>query len=128
MKESFEVSRGLIMVGVEIFGTRASAKLGLALDTGATSTLIRPVHLQLIGCDPALASERVQVTTGSGVETTPRVSVSKISALGCTRDNFPVLAHTLPPSATVDGLLGLDFLRGGRLGLDFRSGIVDFEI
>jgi predicted aspartyl protease len=128
MKESFEVSHGLIMVSVEIFGAQAAAQLRLALDTGATTTLIRPIHLKTIGCDPALASQQVQVTTGSGVESIPKVSVARISALGCARENFPVLAHTLPPSATVDGLLGLDFLRGGRLQLDFRSGAVDFEI
>jgi hypothetical protein len=37
---------------------------------------------------------------------------------------FSVLAHTLPPSAGVDGLLGLDFLRGQVLTVDFRSGRV----
>jgi hypothetical protein len=40
--------------------------------------------------------------------------------------NFPVLGHTLPPSAGVDGLLGLDFLRGQSLTLDFRSGHLMF--
>ena len=93
----------------------------LALDTGATGTLVNPGPLLTVGYDPALASERVQVTTGSGVEFVPRLGVLKISALTCVRENFPVLAHTLPPSATVDGLLGLDFFRGGRLELDFQS-------
>jgi hypothetical protein len=32
-----------------------------------------------------------------------------------------VLSHTLPPSATIDGLLGLDFLRGKKLTIDFRQ-------
>ena len=32
--------------------------------------------------------------------------------------------HTLPPSASVDGLLGLDFFRGQILNLDFRTGVV----
>ncbi len=33
-----------------------------------------------------------------------------------------VLCHTLPPSATVDGLLGLDFFRGHQLTVDFQTG------
>ena len=41
--------------------------------------------------------------------------------------DFPVLAHTLPPSAGVDGLLGLDFVRGGRLTVDFRAGHVTLD-
>lgn len=41
-------------------------------------------------------------------------------------ENFPMLCHTLPPSATVDGLLGLDFFRGERFILDLHKGIIDF--
>ncbi len=37
-------------------------------------------------------------------------------------DPGQVSCHTLPPSAGVDGLLGLDFFRGERLTVDFRTG------
>jgi len=75
-----------------------------------------------VGIDPALSSERVQVTTGSGVEFAPQVNVDSITALGKTSADFPVISHTLPPSANVDGLLGLDFIRGQVLHIDCRSG------
>jgi hypothetical protein len=78
--------------------------------------------LVALGYDPALAPDRVQVTTGSGVEFVPRITLDQIMALGQKRASFPVLGHTLPPSAGVDGLLGLDFFRGQRLVLDFRVG------
>jgi predicted aspartyl protease len=80
--------------------------------------------LTTIGYDPSLVPDRTQVTTGSGVEYVPRVPASRIKALGQERTNFPVLAHTLPPSASIDGLLGLDFLRGQVLSIDFRQGQV----
>jgi hypothetical protein len=51
----------------------------------------------------------------------PCLPVNRINALGHDRINLSVLAHTLPPSAWVDGLLGLDFFRGLTLTLDFRS-------
>ncbi len=69
-------------------------------------------------------SDRVQVTTGSGVEFVPYVRLDKIRSLGKERLAFPVLGHTLPPSAGVDGLLGLDFFRDQSLTLDFRIGRV----
>ena len=75
-----------------------------------------------VGYDPAAALERTEVTTGSGVEFAAPVSVGTIVALGRERCNFPVLAHTLPPSAGVDGILGLDFLRGHILTIDFQNG------
>jgi len=52
------------------------------------------------------------MTTGSGVEYAPLLLVRRVEALGQGRTDFPVVAHTLPPSASVDGLLGLDFFRG----------------
>jgi predicted aspartyl protease len=96
--------------------------LRLALDTGATSTVVNVGMLVAVGYDPALAPDRVQVTTGSGVEFVPRLTLDKFVALGQERIDFPVLCHTLPPSAGVDGLLGLDFLRGQSLTIDFRNG------
>ncbi len=86
--------------------------LRLALDTGATGTLINMGMLVSIGYDPALVPDRIQVTTGSGIEFVPRITLSKIAALGQERVGFPVLCHTLPPSTGIDGILGLDFFRG----------------
>jgi len=118
----FDPRRGLIVVRAEAWGPSGSGILRLALDTGATSTLVNVGMLVAIGCDPALTTQRVQVTTGSRVEFAPRVVLQRISALGLERPGFPVLGHTLPPSASVDGLLGLDFLRGLNLAIDFRTG------
>ena len=69
----------------------------------------------------------VTMTTGSGILEVPEVTVSKLDALGQTRENVPILAHTLPPTATVDGVLGLDFLRGHVLNIDFRLGRLTLE-
>jgi predicted aspartyl protease len=119
---AFDPQRGLIVVRAELWGPSGSGVLQLALDTGATSTLVNVGMLVAIGYDPALIAERIQVTTGSGVEFAPRVVLQRVSALGQERLGFPVLGHTLPPSASVDGLLGLDFFRGLELTVDFRSG------
>ena len=122
MSSSFNPGRGLIVIGAELDGPSGSAILRLALDTGATSTLVNVAMLVAIGYDPALAADRVQVRTGSGVEFAPRIELKRLAALGQERFGFPVLGHTLPPSAGVDGLLGLDFFRGLRLTIDFRAG------
>ena len=122
MPFSFDPHQGLIIVRAELAGPTGSAVSRFALDTGATRTVVNAGMLVSIGYDPALVPDRFQVTTGSGSEFVPRLNLNKISALGrqCTR--FPVLCHTLPPSAGVDGLLGLDFLRGQTLTIDFQKG------
>ena len=120
MSYSFNPQRGLVVLQAELFGPSGSIVLRLALDTGATRTMINFAPLTANGYDRSLAPERVQVTTFSGVEYAPRISVSRIKTMGQERSHFPVLAHTLPPSASVDGLLGLDFLRGQIVNIDFE--------
>ena len=119
MSFSFDPQQGLIFVSAELWGPSGSAVLRLALDTGATFTVVNIGMLVALGYDPALIADRIQVTTGSGVEFVPRVPLNKIVALGQTHTDFPVLGHTLPPSTGVDGLLGLDFFRGWSLNIDF---------
>ena len=122
MNFDFDPLRSLVVVRAELWGPSGCGVLQLALDTGATSTLVNVGMLVAIGYDPALTAERVQITTGSGVEFAPRIVLQRVSALGQERLDFPVLGHTLPPSASVDGLLGLDFFRGLDLAIDFRAG------
>jgi predicted aspartyl protease len=122
MSFAFKPNQGLIVVRAELEGPTGSAILRLALDTGATSTLINVGMLVSIGYDPSLVPDRIQVTTGSGVEYLPRVVMRKITALGQERVMFPLLCHTLPSSAGIDGLLGLDFIRGNTVTIDFRAG------
>jgi aspartyl protease len=124
MSFPFEPQQGLIIIRAELWGPSGSAVLRLALDTGTTGTVVNVGMLVAVGYDPALVPDRIQMTTGSGVEFVPRVILDKLEALGQERAGFPVLGHTLPPSAGVDGLLGLDFFRGQSLTIDFRDGRV----
>lgn len=102
----FDPQQGLIVVPAELWGPSGSVVLRLALDTGATVTLVNIAMLVGVGYDPALAPTRVHLTTGSGVEYAPRVTLSRIRALGQERVDFGVVGHTLPPSAGVDGSVG----------------------
>ncbi len=75
-----------------IDGPSGRALLRLAFDTGATETVINVGMPVALGYDPALVPDRIQVTTGSGVEFAARVSLHTIIALGRERIGFPVLA------------------------------------
>jgi predicted aspartyl protease len=122
-----DTTASLIVVPVRLTGPTGDVIVRLALDTGATITMINGEALVLIGYDPATSSKRLRVTTGSGVEFVPRIAVDLVEALGQRCENVAVLCHTLPPSATVDGVLGLDFFKGKRLVLDFRAGEMSLD-
>ena len=127
MTFEFDPHANLILVSAKLFGPARTLRLRLALDTGATTTLINQSRLMRIGYDPASSPERVQITTGSNVEFVARLTLSRMKAFGQERADFPVLCHNLPPSASVDGLLGLDFFRGLNLNIDFRDGLITLQ-
>jgi predicted aspartyl protease len=122
MSTPFNPQDHLIGVAVRLFGPSRDFYARLALDTGASSTLVSKDILVLIGYDSDALPKTVKFTTGSGVEAAPRLAVDKIEALDQERLNFSVVAHNLPPTASVDGVLGLDFFRNHILTLDFQNG------
>jgi hypothetical protein len=76
----------------------------------------------LLGYDPDVATAHSDVATGSSAERVPTVVVDRIRALGKEQSGLGILCHTLPAEVSIDGLLGLDFLRDHRLVIDFRKG------
>ncbi len=118
----FDAGRGPILVSAEITKPARTMPLQLLLDTGATTTLVDRSVLLALGFDLDACSDLAKMTTGSAIELVPRIPLTRLSALGQHRFGFPVLAHTPPESARVYGLLGLDFLRGLELNLNFKTG------
>jgi hypothetical protein len=123
----FNANQGPILIKAELTGPARSSRLNLALDTAATTSLIDLAILTLLGFDPNQPLRRLQMATGSAVGIVPVFALTRLSALGQHRFVFPVIGHTLPPTTGVDGLLGLDFLRGQVLNIDFRSGQIDLS-
>lgn len=122
MEFAFDPSAPNIVVTVYVTGPRRVGELNLALDTGATRTVIRPHLLASLGIVPGANARRGRIRSATGGAAAPFVAVPHLLALGHKRDTFDVLAHDLPPTVTHDGLLGLDFLRGLVLKLDFARG------
>lgn len=119
----FNPTQGLIIFPLSIHGPNGNGVARLALDTGSTETTISRRALVAVGIDPAQMNKgHVPVITGNGVISVPLVKLDKLDALGQERADFIVQAHTLTPSLSIDGVLGLDFIRGGRLVVDFRTG------
>ena len=89
--------------------------------------MISARRLTEVGYDLDKPEEEIYITTGSGLIFVPKIKVEELTALGKTQKNFMVIAHDLPPTASVDGVLGLDFLRGNILKVDFKQGFIELE-
>jgi hypothetical protein len=66
------------------------------------------------------------ITTASRAERWSTFDV-RLAALGVAPLDIRVVGHTLPSGIPVDGLLGLDFLAGKRLTIDFRAQTIELD-
>jgi len=124
LKYPFDPKVGIILVKTKIYGPGGDAIVNLALDTGATWTLVSWETAVLVGYDPASIQQRTAITTGSGIEYCPKLNLLRVEALGKSVNSLEVLCHTLPPTSRVDGLLGLNFLRQFNVSLNFKQGYI----
>lgn len=126
MTTLFRRSDSLIRVQARVTGPVAVVRVLLALDTGSSWTAIDPRALSIAGCRVDGAQGNASIVTPSGTTTAAMVEVLRLSAVGATFAPFVVLAHAFPREAGIQGLLGLDFLRRGRLQIDFPKGELEF--
>lgn len=84
--------------------------LRLLLDTGASYTMLPVEAVEAIGCDTHHPLQKVRIVAANGVIIAPIIAVPWFNCLGQRVEQWPVVAHTLPQGAFVDGLLGMDFL------------------
>jgi predicted aspartyl protease len=88
---------------------------------------VRPGILSYLGYDLESTGIRHDVVTAAGATNALRLPVQRVEALGISAAGLRVLCHQLPEALRVGGLLGLDFLRGRRLEVDFAAGTIDLH-
>jgi hypothetical protein len=122
MSFSFSPNAKKLIVPVGIVGPRDSRVFRLTLDTGSGITVVSAMYLRALGIDLSRPIGYTNLRGVGGVDRAPLVRVPTITALDRVRTDFVVAAHDLPLGTTTDGLLGLDFLRGFILKIDFLRG------
>lgn len=126
VKYNFDPAQPIIVLYVEIKGNMI-ARPRMALDTGATYLMIPWEMAEGLGYQPELSRERINMTTASGVEKVPLITLNSVSVLSKKVENIKAIVHDLPPRSYVDGLLGLSFLRNFKVCLDFREGTLEID-
>lgn len=96
----------------------------LALDTAATHTTIDSNILFLAGYELKDSIKELEVETANGIIINEIYKIYKIDCLGIVKLDFNVqvydfLAHGI--TSDYDGVIGLDFLRGSSVTLDFKQ-------
>lgn len=115
----------VVIVPVEASGPAGEATLDMVLDTGASYVTVATRALESLGYDLEDPARVIDITTASGIERVPVVTLAALTALDVTESNVDAVGHDLPRGSGVDGLLGLSFLRHLDLDLHLRSGRIE---
>lgn len=115
----FDPNDSLIIVHAMVWGPRGHKGLTLAFDTAATLTHVIPDALEDIGYGPRHGDRITSITSAIGEEPGYMMNVERFSALRFTETDFRIHVHDLPETLGIQGLLGLNFLRG--LNYEIRS-------
>lgn len=71
MSLPFDPREGLIIVPTRLFGPTGDTLIRMALDTGATGSVVNWDVIVLLGYDPAVVPQRVQVLVFSATRSQP---------------------------------------------------------
>lgn len=117
----FDPTRDLIIVEGYVRGPREGTGrlLQLVLDTGAAETIIIPEVLDELGYNPRQGEAITVMRSAVGREEGYLIRVARFACLGHRANDFRVHAHDLPEGWSIDGLIGLSFLR--QLNYEIRS-------
>ena len=101
----------LILVTAELWGRDRSRTVKLALDTGASFTVVTPHVIEMLGYRPRDGHRRTTVRTAIGEEHGYLLTLARFDALGASVPDFDVHVFDLASGYDIDGLIGLNFLR-----------------
>ncbi len=102
----------------------------LAVDTGASHTVIDLTALLLIGFTLNDVVRIVQLETGKGVVDAYIFSIPNLSCLGKEAKRIDICSYDFIGNAIFsdfDGVLGLDFLKGSNLNINFRDCTISLD-
>ena len=116
-----------VIVRVEVVGPLGSRLVSMAVDTGATYVVVPWRIAEALGYNPAIAPRRITIATVTSVESLPLIKLRWVRALEGEAQDVEAVCHDLASGGTVDGLLGLSFLKHFDIDLHFKRGVLELR-
>lgn len=120
----FDPDSGVIWLEVVIHGPRGARPAGFLLDTGAFRTSIDVNITDELGYGAHLGRHNIR-TIGAGAPIPGYVlPVQRLEVMGLVLEDFDIICEDIEPEAGIDGLIGMDVIRGHVLTIDAIEGTV----
>lgn len=124
-KSKIDTTYGIILCKAKLANKKRSIFIKLAVDTGASFTMISIESALAIGIDPSKSIRHIEITTANGIVFVPIIKIPSFKCFGIEIKNMDVICHDLPTQSPVEGLLGLNFLKSAKVIIDFSRNIIE---
>jgi Aspartyl protease len=125
--DRFNPDEGVIWVAVHLFGPADDRWFRFVLDTGTPMTTIDTGIMDSLGYGAHMATRRSRAVGVGGAESGFLLPISRIDTMGSSVSGLEVSCTELPTWMGVDGLVGMDLLRGHVLVLDCTQGVLRID-
>jgi predicted aspartyl protease len=115
----------LLLCNALVAGSRSAHDAVLLVDTGSNHTVLSVEALEKIGCSPTASRDHIRIMTANGFVILPRVRVHALTIFERTLDGAELVAHDLPFSGPIDGLLGMDVLAALAARINIGTGRIE---
>lgn len=119
--------RGVILVLARLYGPARSLDVLVALDTGASLTMIAERVVREIGLDPLRPVAQRPTHVWGGTAELPVLRVARVRVFGQEVADLEIAYGRLSRELGLDGVLGLNFLRHFDLRINFRGGFIELK-
>lgn len=120
----FDPDAGEIFVDVILSGPRGDYPASFLLDTGAHRTTVNVVITDELGYGAHLGRHNIRTIGAGGSIPGYVLPIRRLEVMGLVLENFDVICEDIEPAAGVDGLIGMDMIRGRVLTVDAIRGMV----
>ena len=118
----FEPEGGEIWIPVRVSGPLGRKWLQFLLDTGTAVSVIDTSVMDALGYNASAGKRTVRMGSIGGVQDGYALDVERLGTMGFERAPCELICQDLPRG--VDGLIGLDLLRGRILTVDAITGTI----
>jgi len=104
--------------------------ISMALDTGASHTVIDLTQLLIAEYSIVDSIGKVQIETANGMVEALLFRLNEFTALGMTRKDIEICSYDFFTNhifSDFDGVLGIDFLRDTKICIDFRKSLISMH-
>src|SRR5688572_2817647 len=110
--DKFNPDEGEVWVTVRLFGPLGDRYLNCLLDTGTPVTILHTAITDELGYNASMATGRSRLWGVGGTQEGYRMPVARLETMGLVLDKTEVHCHDLPEKLGVEGLIGMDLLKG----------------